>query len=148
MVWWKAVLLDMVCAAAVFGIIVFEVRSWQRRRTEMSWPVVSARVTALEQGPGYKNRSATYLRGEYQTGTDVHHFSVRWGLSDIETHTWVPPAGTPPIGATLLIHADPTDPSRVALEKAPAVRPTLGSALTSAVIALVLVGCGIVVWFI
>jgi hypothetical protein len=104
-------------------------------------------VTALEQGPGFKNRSATYLHGEYKTGGDLYQFSVEWALSDIEDHVWVPPSGTPPVGSTILLQADPSTPSRVALEKAPAVPSIAWEVFQLLLIVGSFVGGAIVVWF-
>jgi hypothetical protein len=150
---WKAVSLDLVILLAMSGLVVVILRQWLERREQMSWPTVAATVTAYEQGPGFKGRSASYLVGHYPYGGETRTFSVVWGPSDLSStgdgaNSWVPPAGVPALGATIPLHVDPARPSVVALDQGPTEVGTARTFVTVAVLVLVLSGIGIAVWFI
>lgn len=148
MTWWQALLVDVATAAVAVGATIFVIRSWQRHAVEMRWPVVPATVTSLAQGPGFKGRSFTYLRGDYELNGRHHDFSVVWGPSDFQDRAWVPPAGTPGVGTHMLVHANPDNPSQVALEAGPRVPTTTETFLRLALILFALAGWAIAVWFI
>lgn len=138
----------MAATALATWMTVLEVRSWMKRHTEMSWPRVTATVTSLEQRPGFRGRSFTYLRGEYRIAGVQHHFSVVWAASEAGDRGWVPPEGTPPVGSKLVVHADARNPSSVALEEAPLRSASGGKSLRFALVLLALIGWAIAVWFI
>jgi hypothetical protein len=150
---WKAVSLDLVILLAMSGLVVIILRQWLERREQISWPTVAATVTAYKQGPGFKGHWATYLVGSYAYGGETRAFSVVWDLSDTSSsadgaRSWVPPAGVPPLGATVPLHVDPNHPSIVALDQAPGAVGTARTVATVVVLVLVLSGIGIAIWFI
>ncbi len=149
MPWGKALLLDVLFSAAAVGVTFVYARMWIQHRTERSWPVVMGTVTERTngRGSGGKGRPYTYLVGHYDLGVR-HRFSVGWAPSDIKDAAWVPPDGTPPVGSQVLLHADPNDPSRVALDANPRKRFTAYDvALFALMLFLCIVGA-IAVWFI
>lgn len=148
MTWRRALLLDLATAGVAVAVTVFVARPWRRHVTEMRWPAVPATVTGLVQGPGFKGRSFTYLRGEYELDGGRQGFSVVWGPSDFRDKAWVAPSGTPSVGSHLLVHANPDRRSEVALEAGPRVPTAAGTFFRLALLLLVLAGWAVAVWFI
>lgn len=148
MIWWQALFMDLATAGIAVAVTIFVVRPWRRHVVEMRWPVVQATVTSLVQGPGFKGRLFTYLRGEYELTGARHDFSVVWGPSDFRDHAWVAPAGTPPVGTNMLVHANPDNRSEVGLNAGPRVPTAAGTFFRLSLILLVLGGWAVAVWFI
>ena len=143
---WKALLLNVLAVASAVGVTFVFVRSWIQRRTERAWPVVVGTVKTLEHRRGEKG-PATYLVGDYQTERGPHRFSVVWAASDRRDGAWVPPDGTPPVGSQVILHADPSNPARVALDSNPTQHSTAYTVIMFALILLSLIGTAIAVWF-
>ena len=149
MAWWKALLVNIVLLSAAVGFTVLSLRVWLERCEERKWPLVLATITAYEQGPGYKGRSATYLVGHYPSpDRGTSEFTVKWNLSDSAPGAWVPPPDTPPIGSTIRLHVDPGNPGRVALQDGPRVTTGLQTFWQIAVIDFGAIATAVAMWFI
>lgn len=148
MAWWKALLADLGFAALAATLVFVYALSWIQRRTEISWPVVTGIVAELKNGPGVKGRPNTYLLGNYEDVAGRHPFSVAWAASDWRDRAWVPPDGSPPVGSRVLLHADPSKPSSVALDSGPMAHPNINDVIVFAFILLSLIAAAIAVWFV
>lgn len=140
MPWWKALPLSVACAGGAVGVTTVYVRSWIRRRTERAWPAVVGTVRALENGPGFKGRPSAYLVGDYPAARSPHRFSVVWAACDWRDRAWIPPEGTPPVGSRVFLHADPSNPARVALDSNPTKHSTAHDVLMFALVRPSLIG--------
>jgi hypothetical protein len=130
------------------GLMSSALQNWRQRREHLRWPTSLATVTGYKQGPGFKG-SVTYLLGHFDYNGRSQEFTVAWAPSDMtpwtgDPRSWIPPAGTPPLGASMQIHFDPRQPSVVAIDDAPAESR---SQWVSAVVAPVAVCIGVAVWF-
>jgi hypothetical protein len=75
-------------------------------------------------------------------------FTVKWDASDLASGAWVPPANVPPLGSTIRVHVDPTNPSRVALAAGPRVETTCQTFAQIIVMDVVAIAGSVAVWFI
>ncbi len=145
MAWWKALLADLGLAALATGMVFIYVRAWLQHRTEMTWPLVEGTVKTLETKRGDK-APWTALVGDYETDHGPHRFVVPWATCDWRDRAWVPPAGTPPVGSKVLLHADPSNPSHVALDSSPR-KSTVNDVVILAIVLFSLIATAIAVWF-
>jgi hypothetical protein len=149
MIWWKALLWDLAIMLATSGLVAVILRSWLERREQMRWPSVVATVTEYKQRLATKGE-ATFLVGHYTSGNEQRTFSVAWGPSDFTSWwggAWVPPAGMPPLGATVLLHVDPNRPAVVALDDDPSAVKGPRTFATVALLVLLAAGMGVAFWF-
>ena len=151
MTWWKALLLDLAIMLATSGLVAVILRSWLERRDQMRWPTVAATVTEYKQRPPTsKGPWVTYLVGHYAYGGETRTFSVVWDRSDFTSWwggAWVPPAGVPPLGATVLLHVDPNRAAVVALDDGPSVVKGPRTFARVVVLVLLAAGMGVAFWF-
>lgn len=146
MPWWKALMASggLVALAAIF-VSVYAV-AWLRRRAERSWPAVDGLVAELKIRPGEKGRPNTYLLGSYEDEKGRHRFAVFWDACELTDDGWVPPDGTPPVGSKLRLHADPSNPSRVALDSGPMTDVTAGQVILLAAVLLSCIAGAVMFW--